>query len=183
MPTALIISRHPEFAQTLAEQLQRELNIACQTAPELKEGEFNLLISNEEIKHPTLPVLLLPQAKAPYRLRELLAKVTGLLAAPEGEAVAFGAGLALHPRQKQLIHSPSGKACDLTDKEIQLLAQLIAASKNGMAKEELLKRVWGIDAALDTHTLETHIYRLRGKLRELVDAEMIEATEGGYAIQ
>lgn len=183
MPKALIVTSHPEFALALSEQLKQELSLECEVAPSVKAGGYNLLISNEEIDNPPAPLLLLPSAKAPFRLREILAKAATLLAVSEPETLTFGGGLTLHPRQKQLIHSPSGAATALTDKETQLLTQLVQAGKTGIAKDELLKRVWGIDAALDTHTLETHIYRLRGKLRELADAEMIEATEGGYAIR
>ena len=46
-----------------------------------------------------------------------------------------------------------------------------------------LKEVWGIEAALDTHTLETHIYRLRGKCKELAGDELVEAVEGGVCFE
>jgi hypothetical protein len=55
----------------------------------------------------------------------------------------------------------------LTDKECALLALFAADLTRCWSREELLRDVWGYDAAIDTHTLETHIYRLRRKLAEL----------------
>ncbi len=72
---------------------------------------------------------------------------------------------------------------DLTDKEAGLLQRLAEAGNKGVAKDQLLKDVWGIEALLDTHTLETHIYRLRGKFKELAGDEMIEAVDGGYVLK
>ena len=55
-------------------------------------------------------------------------------------------------------------------------------SRGGASRETLLKEVWGMEADLNTHTLETHIYRLRAKLRELSGNDIIEAFEGGYRL-
>ncbi|MDE3061388.1 MAG: helix-turn-helix domain-containing protein, partial [Pseudomonadota bacterium] len=86
-------------------------------------------------------------------------------------------------RQKQLMHQPSGKTADVTDKEARLLQVLAGSGKNGVAKEKLLKEVWGIEATLNTHTLETHVYRLRAKFRELAGNEIIAAINGGYGLK
>ena len=51
----------------------------------------------------------------------------------------------------------------LTEKETALL-EYLAQSANPVGREELLANVWGYDARIDTHTLETHIYQLRRKL-------------------
>jgi len=72
----------------------------------------------------------------------------------------------------------------LTDKEAQLLHSLAESKGQVVSKEHLLKTIWGFEEALDTHTLETHIYRLRGKFRDLTgDESMIAATEGGYKLE
>jgi len=54
----------------------------------------------------------------------------------------------------------------LTDKESELLNYLLS-SKEGADKETILQEVWGLSAETDTHTIETHIMRLRKKLEEL----------------
>jgi DNA-binding response OmpR family regulator len=75
-----------------------------------------------------------------------------------------------------------GAACRLTEKEAALLATLCAAPVP-LAREALLKQVWGYDAGLETHTLETHLTTLRRKLeagRLLPDPFRVEA--GTYVL-
>jgi len=66
---------------------------------------------------------------------------------------------------RQLIRE--GVAHALTEKEALLLAQLLHAYPASCSRDSLLKDVWGMQADIETHTLETHIYRLRHKLAEL----------------
>ena len=72
---------------------------------------------------------------------------------------------------------------NLTDKEAQLLGSLARAGKGGIGREALMKDVWGFAGDMDTHTLETHIYRLREKFRELGGGEGIVVTDGGYRLE
>jgi DNA-binding response OmpR family regulator len=118
-----------------------------------------------------------PESK-PLRLQELLENVAALLHKPSSDSIALGRGYALQLKQKHLTHG--GRIAELTEKEAQLLQCLIDGKGESVPREHLLKTVWGIESVLDTHTLETHIYRLRGKFRELAGDEMILATEGGY---
>jgi hypothetical protein len=67
----------------------------------------------------------------------------------------------------------------LTEKEAALLAALLAVAPQPMAREALLSSVWGISSDIDTHTLETHIYRLRSKLAELTPPPGDILTEDG----
>lgn len=66
----------------------------------------------------------------------------------------------------------------LTEKECALLASL-ASAQAPMPREQLLCRVWGVAAQVETHTLETHIYRLRTKLNGLSPSPGDLVTEGG----
>jgi DNA-binding response OmpR family regulator len=67
------------------------------------------------------------------------------------------------PRARQLILAATGESAGLTDKEASLLEYLCQASEP-LTRDEILAAVWGYDGRIDTHTLETHIYRLRCKL-------------------
>ncbi len=70
----------------------------------------------------------------------------------------------------------------LTEKEIDILAALAAAPK-GLTREALLADVWGYKAELETHTLETNIYRLRQKLEQNPSApQWLLTTEQGYCL-
>lgn len=73
--------------------------------------------------------------------------------------------------RKILIHPQTGRNLILTDKEGELLAALLNASPNTVGKDHLLQQIWGYDERVDTHTLETHIYRLRTKLSDILSQE------------
>ncbi len=71
----------------------------------------------------------------------------------------------------------------LTERETNLLRYLVQRRGEIVSRDELFKNVWGFQAELDTHTLETHIYRLRGKLANAgEDPAIIETVEGGYRL-
>lgn len=71
----------------------------------------------------------------------------------------------------------------LTDKETAILKFLYRAGAKAVPREQLLAEVWGYNAAVTTHTLETHIYRLRQKIeREPSKAELLITEAGGYRL-
>ena len=68
----------------------------------------------------------------------------------------------------------------LTEKEIQLL-ELFLEKKTAISKENILSAVWNYSADADTHTVETHIYRLRKKISDkFMDEEFIHNNTKGY---
>jgi hypothetical protein len=74
------------------------------------------------------------------------------------------------------------KILKLTEREIDIILHL-DKSKNGQKIENLQKEVWGHGAELETHTVETHIYRLRKKIKETFnDDNFIISTEEGYKL-
>jgi len=90
--------------------------------------------------------------------------------------------LALDPRLRGDDEKREVIELNLTDKETKVLQALSKAGEAGITREELLKNIWGMEAQLDTHTLETHIYRLRKKIRDSFDVEIIKAIDGGYRL-
>ena len=75
------------------------------------------------------------------------------------------------------------KIITLTEKETSILSLLIKYKGKTVMKDELLKVIWGYDNMIDTHTLETHVYRLRKKILKIGPSfEVIKKTEGGYQI-
>jgi hypothetical protein len=182
-PTILVVSPDKDFAQPLAEQVKKELSFDCRVAESHEAaravGNIALVVAHAPEEGYGCPVLTVRQ---PVRLPQLIADIADALHAPdEGESLALGP-YRLQLRAKQLVHK--GAQAALTDKEVQLLQALAGAGEQGLSREQLLKTVWGIASALDTHTLETHIYRLRAKLRELSgDDSLIAATPGGYGVK
>ena len=75
------------------------------------------------------------------------------------------------------------KKVRLTDKETNILKYLYRAGGKVVSREELLTEVWGYNAGVDTHTLETHVYRLRQKIEPDPGGPKLLITEaGGYRL-
>jgi hypothetical protein len=72
---------------------------------------------------------------------------------------------------------------ELTEKEVKLI-DFLKSSKNPISIDELQKKVWGYASSLDTHTVETHVYRLRKKfLKTFEDENFIISKKSGYFIK
>ena len=166
----LVIGKDKDVTHTLAEQIVRELGHACECVQTLEEAKktdlraLELIVAFEPFaaKNET-PVLQLEPEKRPFRLQKLLAEIESALTPQAQDQVAIGKEYAFSPRHKTLRHAESGRQTALTDKEAALLLALQKAGKAGLSKEALLKEIWGFEPDLNTHTLETHIYRLRAK--------------------
>ena len=77
---------------------------------------------------------------------------------------------------------PNNKSLKLTEREIDIILYLNQSS-NSQTIENLQKEVWGHGVTLETHTVETHIYRLRKKINEAFNnSEFIISTEDGYKL-
>ncbi len=77
------------------------------------------------------------------------------------------------------VHTPT----PMTEKECALLAALLRAQPHPIPRDTLLAEVWGMSAEIDTHTLETHIYRLRNKLEALNPMPCdINTVDGAYQL-
>ena len=84
----------------------------------------------------------------------------------------------LNKNEKRL--TKENKSIILTEKEIQLL-ELLLESKDPISKNNILSSVWNYSADADTHTVETHIYRLRKKISEkFTDEKFILNNKEGY---
>ena len=70
----------------------------------------------------------------------------------------------------------------ITEKEVQLL-ELLFLEKKPLSKKTILNKVWNYSSSADTHTVETHIYRLRKKIADnFKDNQLISNTKEGYSI-
>ena len=72
----------------------------------------------------------------------------------------------------------------LTEKEVAILKYLYKSPERIVTKNELLQEVWGYAPEVTTHTIETHIYRLRQKVEhENPEAQLIITLDGGYRLK
>src|SRR5262249_25754371 len=83
------------------------------------------------------------------------------------------------PSSKLLVVNANGKKVRLTEKEAAILKYLYRAEGQIVPRDRLLSEVWGYNANVTTHTLETHVYRLRQKIEANPAKAVILVTEGG----
>lgn len=121
----------------------------------------------------------------PFRFAVLLARIRAHLRSHEqSEDAVFSIGpYEFRPAAKVLVDSKDRKI-RLTEKETNILKYLYRAGAKPVSREELLTEVWGYNAGVTTHTLETHIYRLRQKIEpEPGQARLLLTDAGGYRLQ
>lgn len=121
----------------------------------------------------------------PFRLRELKAtldRVITLSNVSESQNLKFGPFI-FRPSKSVLTNTKTGKEIRLTEKEVAILSYLLMCSNTTTGRSELLNEVWGYNSGVTTHTLETHVYRLRQKLEaDPSNASILVTEPGGYRI-
>ena len=120
----------------------------------------------------------------PFRFAVLLARIRAQLRQHEqSEDATFQVGpYVFKPSQKVLIDDKGGKI-RLTEKETAIIRYLYRADRRVVTRDVLLEEVWGYNSGVTTHTLETHVYRLRQKIEpEPSNARLIVTESGGYKL-
>ena len=88
------------------------------------------------------------------------------------------------PSFKNLLNKETREIIKLTDKETAILKYLIKFRGRKVNKSELLQAVWGYNSKIKTHTLETHVYRLRRKINNSDSIfQHLKTIEGGYQLK
>jgi len=121
----------------------------------------------------------------PFRLNELLARLRAHLRQSEhSDAAVLTIGpYTFQPGAKLMIDASGRKKVRLTEKETAILKYLYRAGDRVIGRDTLLGEVWGYNAGVTTHTLETHVYRLRQKIeRDPTHAEILVTEPGGYRL-
>ena len=120
----------------------------------------------------------------PFKFAVLLARIRAQLRQHEAsEDAVFAIGpYTFHPGSKLLINQ-AGKKVRLTEKETAMLRYLYRAGQKPVARDVLLHEVWGYNSGVTTHTVETHIYRLRQKVeQDAADPALLVTDAGGYKL-
>jgi len=203
MPTRILLAESDDVLRaSLAEQLEREgydVIAACNgqeadvSAREplgfaiIGLSDAEQLAANLREQGLSCPILLLVGDDAssafetltrPFRFSALLARLHALNnhhAPSDDSAVRIGP-YTFHPSAKLL--QADGRKVRLTEKETNIL-KFLHASSGTVPRDILLHEVWGYSPAVATHTLETHIYRLRKKIEQDPAKAQILLTEGG----
>lgn len=205
MPNLLIISKNELFKQDLVFQINKyapDINIITENSiadivliDELQEQGDKLAAI-----YPHAPIFVMlsknvevPQTKGlikyiqkPFVLNKLinhLNSAINLAANSDAGKLSFNQ-YELRPINKEILNMRNHKIIKLTEKEVSILQYLYKIKNRTVTKTELLQEVWGYNPDVTTHTIETHIYRLRQKV-ELDDksAPLIITEEGGYILK
>jgi DNA-binding response OmpR family regulator len=120
----------------------------------------------------------------PFRFAVLLARIRAQLRQHEAsEDAVFTIGpYTFRPSAKVLVNQRGGKI-RLTEKETAILRYLYRTGQKPVSRETLLQEVWGYNSGVTTHTLETHVYRLRQKIeKDAANPSILVTDSGGYKL-
>ena len=120
----------------------------------------------------------------PFKLSVLMARVRAQLRQHEqSEDAVFQIGQYTFKPAQKLMTTDDGQKVRLTEKETAILKYLYRADRKVVTRNVLLEEVWGYNSGVTTHTLETHVYRLRQKIeREPSNARLLVTEGGGYKL-
>lgn len=151
--------------------------LVCPSGIIEKSGEIPALVLGERRDLPANARML----GVPVSVSDVLANIESLAqTSTDSSAQIVYAGWVLEPA-RMAITTPDGRILSLTDTEVRLMACLLGGKGTDISRATLLQRVWGYRPGLDTHTVETHIYRLRQKIEnDPAHPAVLLTTEDGY---
>lgn len=207
MPSILFLSDNEGFAEDLCGQIHLY-------APEFSiereddDASYDIYILDEKRellprlreKHVKSPIVLLEKnveglgengelvflVEKPFRLNEFLNNLRSCINKFENSSDAYLTfnNYELHPLAKEILNLRNNELIKLTEKEVAVIKYLYKAKDKIVSKTDLLQDVWDYNAEVSTHTIETHIYRLRQKVEhDDVDAQLIITENGGYKLK
>ena len=120
----------------------------------------------------------------PFKFAVLLARIRAQLRQHEqSEDATFTVGPYMFKPGQKLLTTDDGRKIRLTEKEAAIIRYLYRADRKVVTRDVLLEEVWGYNSGVTTHTLETHVYRLRQKIeRDPSNAQILVTENGGYKI-
>jgi len=179
------------ISAVLAEQLSPQAQLCQEGDIGTARPPYDLILTGPEnadftrdaLWQKTTPALTL-SFKKPLRLGTILRQMTQMLADPVLYLEDMSGGdWDLLPQDK-MIRTPGHDDIVLTDKEVEVIVYLARQNGEKVTRDDLLKNVWRYQSGVDTHTLETHIYRLRQKLAVVPALKNLVQTDddGGYRL-
>jgi DNA-binding response OmpR family regulator len=120
----------------------------------------------------------------PFKFAVLLARIRAQLRQhDQSEDAVFTIGAYTFKPAAKVLLDDKGTKIRLTEKETSILKFLYRAGEKVVTRDVLLADVWGYNSGVTTHTLETHIYRLRQKIeKDPSNAELLVTEAGGYKL-
>jgi len=208
MPDILLFSDNSGFAEDLAGQINLytpEFTL-YRGADGTRNFDVYILDEKSELvnqlrqEHHKAPILLLEKADSgnetfsetdmviykPFSLNNFLNKLRSCINKFENTSngYLFFNRYELHPAAKEIVNLRNNEVVKLTEKEVAVLKYLYKSKDRTVTKTDLLRDVWDYNEEVTTHTIETHIYRLRQKVEhDNNEAQLIMTEDGGYKLK
>ena len=186
MKKIFLIQVPPPVEQALLEHLRSFGNFDIiskkEDMPGLAAEDPDLVIAGTAVRIPGCPVLQLSFSRT-QRLGALLRQTGQMLAQPVLYIDDIPLGDYIFRPQEKALSREGEEDIALTDREVDILVYLVRCRHAPVSREMLLKNVWQYQEGIDTHTLETHIYRLRQKIEASAEEPRLLLTvDGGYRL-
>jgi hypothetical protein len=172
-----VLAEDDALARALGEQLTAERGYSVRPVqPGAAPPPGSVLVANTPAGITLSPGPGHPLA-VPLRLSTLIARVEAEFTPAQRTVGTF----LFEPADRALTHELTGATVRLTELENAILQRLVEADGDVVERERLLADVWGYSADANTHTVETHVWRLRQKLGDEA-AELLVTDGGGYRL-
>lgn len=198
MAHILFISDNEDFAEDLKAQILRfapDFSFV-ENAPDLLLIDENSECCNElRQKYPTIPLIFLSAenkendilniyVKKPFFLMSFLDVLRAANNNLDNSADGYLTfnDYELRPNLREIVDIQSGDVIKLTEREIDILKYLYKNQGHYVSKSDLQRNVWKYNEEVATHTIETHIYRLRQKVEQKGGRRLIITENGGYML-
>lgn len=198
MAHILFISDNEDFAEDLKAQILRfapDFSFV-ENAPDLLLIDENSECCNElRQKYPTIPLIFLSAenkendilniyVKKPFSLMSFLDVLRAANNNLDNSADGYLTfnDYELRPNLREIVDIQSGYVIKLTEREIDILKYLYKNQGHYVSKSDLQRNVWKYNEEVATHTIETHIYRLRQKVEQKGGRRLIITENGGYML-
>ncbi len=197
-----IISKNSVFSEDLRQQIEFAIKDA-DVSTDLPDDRTTLLLVDEDDKsipnilgqNTEIPVVLFSLKKEisdfadivikkPLKLNSFLKalKEETLLPKVRRKECLMFKEYSLYPVKKEIFSSQTQNTTKLTEKEVDIIKYLYQNAPQIASKEELLEKVWEYSTDATTHTVETHIYRLRQKVEKDGSSQLIITENNGYRL-
>ena len=117
----------------------------------------------------------------PFRLITLLSHMNDIIRKDNKKIPQYHIGNLIFSEEGRYIENQDGIKTPLTEKETKILKYFFQKKGHIISRKKFLEKIWGYGHDITTHTLETHIYRLRQKIEKNTHlSHIIQTTEQGY---
>ena len=197
-----ILSKNEAFADDLKHQI--ELSLAeTEITKDIPDEDTAVILVDEDLgmlsqlpeNLKDLPVVLFSShqdteesadlvIKKPFKLEPVLTALKNdtLIPKVRRKECFIINDYSFYPVKKEIISSTTHKICKLTEKEVDIIKYLYQTKPQIAGKEDLLENVWKYSTDATTHTVETHIYRLRQKVEKEGKTQLIITENNGYRL-